>query len=390
MNDRALGIEVVAQFTDLQRLEPQWRALIEASARPEPMQDPAWAMTWWKHYGARRELAVGVIRDGGDLVGLAPMCRRTVIYWPGISFRRLELMGASGAEADGVCGEYLGLIARVGREADVAAAFATALAHGRFGPWDECVLEQCDGNGAMMAPLIDALKARHARVTATASSQAYYVPLPADWDSYLQSLPSKRRNWFRRTWKEFLAWVGDDGFALERARDLDGMKKGMRILADLHTERWRSDGQSGAFSSARFTAFHHEFAAAQLEAGQLDLLWLTVGGEPVAAHYSFVRDGKAYFYQSGRKMAVPANVRLGIVMFILALQDAMARGLKEYDFLGGDSAYKPYFTSQTRPLVDIRIARPTLRETTLQTLRRAVRAARQLSVYVEGVANRRP
>ncbi len=65
-------------------------------------------------------------------------------------------------------------------------------------------------------------------------------------------------------------------------------------------------------------------------------------------------------------------------MFILAIQDAMARGLGEFDFLGGDSAYKPYFTSLTRPLVTLRAARPTLRETTRRTLAWAVRGARQL------------
>ncbi len=58
-------------------------------------------------------------------------------------------MGASGDEADGVCGEYLGPISRAGGERDLAIAFAAALAEGKFGAWDECVLELSDGSSAM-------------------------------------------------------------------------------------------------------------------------------------------------------------------------------------------------------------------------------------------------
>jgi CelD/BcsL family acetyltransferase involved in cellulose biosynthesis len=377
MKTHAMSFELLTEFADLQRLEPQWSALIERSAKPEPMQHPAWALTWWKHYNAKRKLAVGVFRDGGEIAGIAPLCQRTFIYRPGIPFRRLELMGASGDEPDGVCGEYLGVTARAGREADVARAFSTALAQRGFGPWDECVLEMMDGDGPMMAPLLGALRTQHGSVASTELSPAYVVSLPTDWETYLNSLHGKRRNWFRRTWKEFQTWVGDRGYALERARTRDDVTAGMRILADLHADRWLGEGQSGVFSSARFMAFHEEFASGQLQAGQLDLLWLTVGGEPVAAHYSFAGGGKVYFYQSGRKMDVPANVRLGIVMFILALQDAMARGLREYDFLGGESAYKPYFTSQTRSLARVRIARSTVREATLRSLRQAAHMVRR-------------
>lgn|SRR5262245_9508689 len=385
---KALKVEFVDDFSHLLRLEPQWQALVEASAQPEPMLAPDWAMTWWKYYRSGRLLAVGIFRKDDEIVGLAPLCRRIFSYRPGIPFRRLELMGSSGDEADGVCGEYLGPIAAAGSEADVARAFSAALAQNLFGPWDELVLELMDGEGAITAPLIEALQALDGGLTCRSTTEAWYLPLPDDWNSFLQTVHGKRRNWFRRTWKDFLAWVGDKGYAVERARTPDDMRTGMRILSELHVERWHEAGHGGAFVSPRFAGFHHEYATRILKRGQLDLLWLTVGGEPVAAHYSFVSGGKVYFYQSGRKMGVPANVRLGIVMFILAIQDAMARGLREYDFLGGDSTYKSLFTTRTRPLVQVRVARPSLRETTRLTLHTAVNAARRLSVSVRHLASR--
>jgi len=159
---RALKVEFVNDFSHLLRLEPQWQALVEASAQPEPMLAPDWAMTWWKYYRSGRLLAVGIFRKDDEIVGLAPLCRRIFSYRPD-PFRRLELMGSSGDEADGVCGEYLAPIAAAGSEADVARAFSAALAQNLFGPWDELVLELMDGEGAITAPLIEALQSARRR-----------------------------------------------------------------------------------------------------------------------------------------------------------------------------------------------------------------------------------
>jgi CelD/BcsL family acetyltransferase involved in cellulose biosynthesis len=375
-----LSVALVDDLAALRRLEPEWARLLAATAKPEPMLSPAWVLTWWKHYQAGRSLAVGVFRDRDALVGVAPLCRRKFKYRAGIPFRRLELMGAGGEEVDGVCGEYLGPIDAKGRETDVARAFAAALQRDALGPWDELVLEHMDGHGAMTAALIEALPAIRGDLTCHTEVQAYYLPLPADWEAFLATLHGKRRQKFRRTWKDFVAWVGDKGYVLERARSAEDVPRGMTILAALHAQRWQEEGQQGVFASPRFSRFHQQFATRLLEDNQLDLLWLTVGNEPVAAHYSFAVGGKVYFYQSGRRMDVPSNVRIGIVMFMLAIQDAMARGLAEYDFLGGESAYKLSFTTLTRPLLSARVARRTLREITRRGLSSAAHAARRLGL----------
>lgn len=374
---RMLSVELVDDFAALGRLAPDWRELIASMHRPEPMLAPEWVLTWWDHYHDKRSLAVGVFRDGARVVGLAPLCRRTHRYRPGLPFRRLEVMGASGGEADGACGEYLAPLAAKGREVDVARSFAAALDQNVFGAWDELVIEHMDGRGPMTAALASALRVRHT-VGCVPAMRAHYLPLPANWEAFLESVHGKRRNWFRRTWKDFVAWAGEGGYTLERARSKEGVREGMQILAELHGARWQESGHPGAFASPRFSAFHSAYAEKLLAADQLDLLWLTVGGAPVAAIYSFVSGGKVYFYQSGRQVGTPPNIRLGIVMFMLAIQDAMARGLSEFDFLGGDSTYKPYFTASTRPLVTLRVAPPSLRETTRRGLTWAARYARQL------------
>src|SRR5262245_1091053 len=73
------------------------------------------------------------------------MCRRTFRYRPGIRFRRIEWLGADVDEQDGICSDYLHVIARPGSEADVCERLVQELVAGRFGSWDEWILPAVDG-----------------------------------------------------------------------------------------------------------------------------------------------------------------------------------------------------------------------------------------------------
>ena len=99
-----------------------------------------------------------------------------------------------------------------------------------------------------------------------------------------------------------------------------------------------------------------------LKAGALQLLWLTVRDEPIAAIYNILWNGKVYFYQSGRKIDLPSKIRPGLVMQAYALRRAIEAGRREYDFLGGAARYKLQLALASRPLVQFRAVRRALRE----------------------------
>ena len=85
---------------------------------------------------------------------------------------------------------------------------------------------------------------------------------------------------------------------------------------------------------------------------------MRVRGEPIAAFYNLRWNGKSYFYQSGRKLDVPDDVRVGVTMHAYLIRAAIEAGLREYDFLAGDSQYKMSLATATRPLVELRAVRP--------------------------------
>src|SRR5262249_10830335 len=115
--------------------------------------------------------------------------------------------------------------------------------------------------------------------------------------------------------------------------------------------------------SPAFNAFHDAMLPRLLDMDALQLLWLCARGRPVAAMYNIVWNNKVYFYQSGRDTTLPGNLRPGVVIIARAMQQAIEAGRREFDFLGGDSTYKMQLALATRPLVELRVARPGVRET---------------------------
>jgi CelD/BcsL family acetyltransferase involved in cellulose biosynthesis len=325
-----------------------------------PMLSPAWIVNWWQVFGPHggRRLRVAVFTQGERLVGLAPLLARRQVYPLGIPFRRLELLASGEPEKDEICSEYIGIVAERGVERDVAAAFCSALASGQFGDWDELVAPGMAGDGPMPGLLLDALRSKGIDAESVPSGACSYVPLPQSWDDYLAALPSSGRYVVRRSLRDFESWSGGS-VELRFARTPSELDAGLLVLKALHAERWSG---GGVFNSKRFNAFHDAVTRDLLAENALELSWLVARGQPIAAAYNIVWNGKEYFYQSGRALDVPKEIRPGIVLHALAIRRAIVAGRLEYDFLRGRSQYKRQLATATRPLVRIRAVRAPVRD----------------------------
>ena len=375
-----LAFRLITDAGELPKWAPAWQDLLSRSAAVEPMQAPDWLLTWWRAYGqdSGRTLRVALFHEGDRLLGLAPLCARRYRHRGGISMARLEFLGADMDEHDGVCSEFLSLIAHAGHEDRVVECFVRCLIAGAFGPWQEVVLSAMNGADAMVDRLVAAFAAAGFRAEKRTITEAPYVPLAASWDEFLSGLSARKRRYLLKAWQAFETWAQGD-WRLRRAESLADLAEGQAILHRLHNQRWREGaGIDGMFSKPRFVKFHQEYMPELLRAGGLDLFWLTVRGEPIAVSYQIRTPHKVYFYQGGRALDLPSAVRPGIIISILAMQNAIADGLREYDFLGGAAQYKMQFTSVSRPLVEIRVARPSPTEWLRRGLDAAIGVGRKL------------
>ena len=355
----------------------EWSALLARSDSNQPTLSPDWLLTWWNVFGDERALKAVLFVDDGRLVGLAALSARLHRHRGAIPFRRLELLGSGEPEADEICSEYIGPIAERGGEAQVARALADSLASDRLGEWDELVLPAMDGDLPLPRLLAEELGRRGFAVETTITARAPHIPLPASWPDYLAALPGSRRYAIQRALRDFERYAGAEA-KFHIAQNEDEVARGRAILLELHAERWRAEGGTGAFASPRFRAFHDTMMPLLLRAGALELLWLELRGEPLAALYNIVWDGKVQYYQSGRRMQLPKSVRPGLVLHAHAIRRAIEAGRREYDFLAGEPAWKLQLALATRPIVELRVARPGWRETARGLTERGLAWARRL------------
>ena len=381
-----LSTQLITAAQGLQDLRPAWEDLHSRSADSDLSLHPVWLLSWWDVFGAdeHRVLRVLTFFDQDRLVGLAPLLQRPHVYAPGLVFRRLENLGAGEQAADETCGDYLGILAERGREADVAAAFAQALVSGRAGTWDELLLASMDGDSPIPALLQSAFVACGCPAILEQWSASPYIGLPGTWDEYLAALKASRRAQIRKALRNFENWAGEPP-VLHLVRSADDLVEGKRILIELHGERWTAEG---VFASARFRKFHELLMPALLRTGGLELGWISARGVPVAAFYNFVRDNKVSFYQGGRRLDTPADVQVGVVMHACLIRSAIEAGRREYDFLAGVAQYKTSFALATRPILRLRVSRPSMSELARAWLASVVSGAKAMRDQARGLLSR--
>ena len=372
-----LTTRIVDDVQKAEALSDNWRELSKRALHDEPVSTPSWTLAWWRQFGVAdgRKLRLVAFEEDGKLVGIAPLSTRVVMHRRAIPIRRIELLASGEDESEEICSDYVGVIVEKGRQADVATLLARVLVKDEaLGGWDELVMPAMSGEDELVELLRQALEAEGAKATIAEFGRCPHITLPSTWDDYVKALDSSRRYVVTRSLRELEKWAGKDGYALVRASNDAELAEGRRILHSLHGERWEGQGESGVFASERFTRFHDEMMPKLLAGvdGALDLMWLTVKGEPVAAVYNIVYGGKVYFYQSGRKLDVPKSAKPGIAIHALAIKRSIEAGHREYDFLNGASQYKRQLALATRPLVTLRAVAPSLRA-------RAVDAARTLT-----------
>ena len=112
---------VIRNTEEFARLREEWDALLATSASDCVFLTHEWLFTWWKHLADGRDLAIITARDGGKLIGILPLARRTAQYarmMPEVA----EFLGS------GIIGsDYLDVIIEKGREDDVLGEFGREL-----------------------------------------------------------------------------------------------------------------------------------------------------------------------------------------------------------------------------------------------------------------------
>jgi CelD/BcsL family acetyltransferase involved in cellulose biosynthesis len=339
---------------EFRRLEPIWNDLLSQSPANNYFLTWEWLWNWWEVFAETNdELRILVFENGDAIIGIAPFYVRKRFLAKIYPVRRMMFLGTQEHGEGDVGSDYMNVICREGDEISVVHALFMAIAEHDI--CDEIYLSKMD----TASNTFDLFQqdARSAGFLALIADEfvSPYIELPATWDDYLAALNSSMRYKIRNERRKLQK---SGNIVTTRVKNADDLERGFKELSRLHKNRWEEKGAEGAFSNPQFNQFHKRIMLSMLKNGRLELVMLSENGSTKAVLYNIAYNGKIYFYQSGINTD-DGKAAYGYVLHSHCIEEAIKRGLREYDFLpkGKSDDYKDRFAKDCRMVSDLYIAR---------------------------------
>ncbi len=337
-----LQVCVYATPGDIDRLAPEWRALMEASSHSHPFYDPVWHSTWWKHLGSGELHICTVGPEGGPLIAIAPL-----------TLREDGLMRFVGGED---LTDYLDIVARDGAHEDAWRALLGYLNSPDGPAWKELALHSVPGASPTVAFFEAAGGAagggtHGGGATIEAENVCPVIPLPGSWDDYTGMLGQREERELRRKIRKANM---EPGLEFGRTLSEKELEADLDDFVRLHE---LSQPEKAEFWNPSRSAFFREMAKEMLALGWLDLSFMRVDGHPVAANFSLDYGDRIYLYNSGFDPG-ERELSAGLVLLGQNIEQAIQAGRASFDLLRGDEPYKYRYAARDEGIRLIRLERP--------------------------------
>jgi CelD/BcsL family acetyltransferase involved in cellulose biosynthesis len=338
-----LSTQCISTDDEFCSLKEEWTELLTQSRCNTLFLTWEWQYTWWKFLSEGRTLAIYTVRDGKQLIAIAPMFLRQADYSRLVPFRVLELLGSGSVGSD-----YLSIIVRKGDEEQALAEICKCLMSRKL----VIELNNIDRGSSTLQTALLYMKEFGCRTAQISLNFSPYINLE------------------NKTWKSFLSQKGTSGrsrfdkklnklkrrFNVKFERTISEQERlgNLNMLISLHLKRWNDRGGSNAFDSKELCNFHDAFSRIALEKDWLRLYVLKLDDVPSAAVYSFYYLEKFYYYQAGFDPLF-SQFSVGHLSLGMAIEQAFSDGAKEFDMLRGSEDYKYLWASNERELMRMSI-----------------------------------
>jgi CelD/BcsL family acetyltransferase involved in cellulose biosynthesis len=324
-------VQVVRDRAAFMGLEAEWNALV-ARTGDTLFYRHEFLRVWLDNFTPGAQLRVLTLRDGsGTLTAALPLLlERATLY--GAPVR--QLVSAANPHS---C--RYDVIAEAPEQA--ARAFLAHLRGDRS--WDLLRLNDVPEGGAGWA--LHAAAAEAGLATGSWESlQSPYFPLPATPEAFQATLQSKFKANCRRRRKK-LEEKGQVRFErYEGGVDLDAkLEEGFA----LEQSGWKGQRGTAMAQDARTRGFYTELARESARSGRLTLYFLRLDDRAVAFHFGLTHAGRYLLLKPGYDESL-RECSPGQLLMEEAVRDCIARGVREFDFLGPDMVWKRDWTDRVR------------------------------------------
>jgi len=328
-----LSTRLLRSVEEIRQISSEWRDLFRRR-HATAFQSPDWLLPWIEVFLPEKMLFVEV-RCANQLVAAAPL-----LIYRRDSERVLAFMG-------GGVSDYLDVLVDPAFESQAISEmiWASLNAHEE---WTVLDLTDLPSHSALLGiPFLQNSAREH--------DSCSVLHLPHTREDLLHLFSKRQRANLRNAYSR-LERAG--GGQVEIATN-ETLPEFLGDLFALHTNRWSEQEQSGVLDDECVRAFHRSCAPALLHEGVLHLARLRLGKRTIAVIYSLLSNRTAYCYLQGFDPEF-SSLSPGTQLMFSVMNDTLARGLGEFDFLRGREAYKQHWRAETKPTFRIQLHRATL------------------------------
>jgi len=291
---------------------------------------PVWLEVWWRVFGSGAEPYLGVVRQGEEILGVAPLILRN---------KTASIIGS-----DDVC-DYLDFVVVPGREEDFFAVLFDDLRQKGISHLDLKPLRPDSTVLTELVPLAHDLKYD---VHCDREDVSLELDLPATWDEYLALLVPKQRHEVKRKLRR-LEEAGNVAYRFIEDR------ASVQEVTDTFLEQFTESREEKAdFLTARMESFFRSLFEAMAGIGLLRIGILELDALPAAIVMTFDYRECVYLYNSGYDPQY-RSLSVGVLSKVLCVRDSIQRGRKRFDFLRGGESYKHHMGGREVPLYNCQI-----------------------------------
>ncbi|MDQ3987337.1 MAG: GNAT family N-acetyltransferase [Actinomycetota bacterium] len=317
---------------------PEWKDLLRRDRDRHLFATPEWNRLWWEEFGSDKDLLVLTMSRYSEVVAIVPLYRKT-------EDGRQVLRFIGGIDLT----DYLGPICSSDDREDVAHTLVDWLTATDVA-WDEFDAHNLPVPFGFSEFLVDWADRRGLDFFIDQEDTTAVLPLPGDWDSYLESLGPKNRHELKRKRRKLERLHPD---AVLRSSTDETLDIDLKSFIDMHRD---AEGHKGRFMRPAIATFFERVARAFSPLGWLRLDLLEIAGTPIASTFGFQLGSRFYLYNSAYEPEF-SSVSPGFTIVSELIRRSLDEGVKLVDFLRGSERYKYEFGAQAVPLDNVRISR---------------------------------
>jgi len=299
---------------------------------------------WWQVYKGRLSadsklniITVYSSDERGELLAVLPLFEQKKRFGRGGTFKAMRLMGTEFESSD-----YLDIIALPKhKNTFIQAIFSDQQVIKLFEQNDIIEFANVHDSSALLKKKEIIANLLNTTPYSYKTKVCPYLSLPDSFDEFRNRLSRNFRSNLKRTQNK----MKRSGLTIEIVSDVSEIDEAIRRLFELHQSRFRSKQADTKFNFEARGEFHTRVAKLFLKKGWLQLYQIKNKNTVIGSLYCFKFADSMMYVQGGFDPEY-GKLGLGNQIIFRAIEDAIALGLKKFDFMRGNEAYKYRWTSE--------------------------------------------